>query len=115
MSNIPAFPKDMPHLSMIPGESDSDLSTSHGGNESGLLSDVQTARRELGEKPGRLSDEIGELPAKAKRLAGNALGDYQSRVQKSLGGVENRIKDQPVKAILIAFGVGALLGLITRR
>jgi ElaB/YqjD/DUF883 family membrane-anchored ribosome-binding protein len=116
MSNTPAFPKDMPHVGLIHGDIDSDLSTGHGNSrESGLLAEVQNTRQQLGEKTAELTDKLRELPANAKQVAATKLGDYQAKFERSIEEANDRIKTQPVKSVLIAFGVGFLVGLTAMR
>jgi ElaB/YqjD/DUF883 family membrane-anchored ribosome-binding protein len=105
----------MPHVGLIHGDIDADLSTGHGSRESGLLAEVNTTRQELGAKTAELTDKLRELPANAKQAAVDKLGDYQAKFERSIEGANDRIKTQPVQSVLIAFGVGFLVGLTAMR
>ncbi len=72
-----------------------------GSHARNAIAEMQLEVQNIGHKAG---ERVGELGEKARQRA--------SHLQH---GVEERISESPLKAVLIALGVGALLGFICRR
>jgi ElaB/YqjD/DUF883 family membrane-anchored ribosome-binding protein len=72
-----------------------------GSHARNALSEMQLEMQTIGQRAG---ERVGEFGDKAR--------DRATTLQH---GVEERISQHPLKAVLIAAGVGALLGFIWRR
>ncbi len=75
-----------------------------------LSADVQALRADLG----RLKDDLrsmgGSLADDARNRARSAKDAAADKLDGSVGAVQNQIEDRPFTSVLIAFGVGMLLG-----
>lgn len=72
-----------------------------GSHARNALAEMQLEMQNIGQKAGQ---RVGEFGERAR--------DRASTLQQ---GVEERISESPLKAVLIAAGVGALFGFICRR
>jgi len=74
------------------------------------------AVEELREKAAQVKRDLQELSSVAKEAAQEKWGDLKEGAVELEGKVENRIREHPIQSVLIAAGVGLLIGvLITRR
>lgn len=80
-----------------------------------LREQVATVGRDLH----KLAQQVGGLASGKFEAAKSSLGDVYEAGKERLVGVEesvaNRIRSRPLTSILIALGVGGLLGLLARR
>ena len=58
----------------------------------------------------RVSDAVGD----ARDRIVSTAADAQNRVRAASGEIEARIERNPLTAVLIAFGIGTLLGMMSR-
>jgi len=90
------------------------------------LKDLSKHTSEFRQKAAALGHEVQELGALTKEVARDAAGilgdnaagyyrDGMKTAQKWGEGIEERIKQKPVQSLLIAAGVGLLLGAFLRR
>jgi ElaB/YqjD/DUF883 family membrane-anchored ribosome-binding protein len=86
----------------------------------------EQATRSLSEQSNKVLQDVRELGSIALENVGqtvNRLKDQgrgtiakgRQRVQQAKGGFETLIADHPMKSLLIALGVGAILGITLRR
>jgi ElaB/YqjD/DUF883 family membrane-anchored ribosome-binding protein len=77
----------------------------------------------LADRAATIAKDVQEVGDAAKRVAADGvdairetahqyLAEGQSRVRHLGGSIQERVQDQPVKALLIAAGIGFLLGAI---
>jgi ElaB/YqjD/DUF883 family membrane-anchored ribosome-binding protein len=66
----------------------------------------------------RLAETIGELARHQTQSAGlrasEAVGEAQGQLRSASGEIEASVERNPLTAVLIAFGVGMLLGVFGR-
>ncbi|MEQ8764395.1 MAG: hypothetical protein RL885_10740 [Planctomycetota bacterium] len=85
-----------------------------------------SATRELREKGSEVMDDVRELGGLAKDAAGEQLERAKRRATEGYEAgrdrvadwqddLRDRVRDKPVQSLLIAAGVGALLGVFWRR
>lgn len=101
----------------------------NGGSRSDHADPGQSARssghNRLKEQTGRVVEDLRELGHVARDEAGNAIDTAKERGQRALEhgreryddyrvGMEQRIGEKPITAVLIAAGAGALLGYMMR-
>jgi len=92
-----------------------------GNQPLGGQSSRDTATDDLRRKAGDVKQSVQELGSVAKAAAGEKMGELRDtateyyergrdRVYDAEQSVEDYIRDQPLKSVLIAAGVGFLLG-----
>lgn len=84
--------------------------------------DTVTARRTVGESVhaikasmGDIRDSAGDIVAAERERLHDAIARGKERVREARSGFEDYVREQPVKALLIAAGAGALLGFLLGR
>lgn len=93
----------------------------HGGSrEAASATDhLKEHASEIGQDVRDLGGELGDAAReKFNEFRDQATGYYKKGRKKAAeleGGIEDYIKDQPIKAMMIAAGVGMLFGLFWRR
>ena len=73
------------------------------------------AKEVAAEKYGQIRDQAGEHYAKVREQAGAYYEQGKQKVADYEGQVENYIREQPIKALLIAAGVGLVAGFLIKR
>jgi len=73
------------------------------------------AVEELREKAAQVKRDLRELSSVAKEAAQEKWVDLKDGAVELEGRVENRIREHPVQSVLIAAGVGLLIGLLVSR
>jgi uncharacterized protein YjbJ (UPF0337 family) len=62
---------------------------------------------------GRVQEGIGNLTGDAKTQAEGMYNQAAGQAQEAVGQVSDLIKEQPLTAVLIAAGIGYILGRLT--
>jgi ElaB/YqjD/DUF883 family membrane-anchored ribosome-binding protein len=92
----------------------------------GGSSGARATGEQLRQKAGEVRESIGEMGGIAKEAAREKLGElretathaYQrgrERAGEAVKGVEHYIQEQPIKSLLMAAGLGLLVGFFLRR
>ena len=68
-----------------------------------------------GEKASQLADAAGEKAAQFREVAGEQWEETRVKAREVHADFEDYIRQHPTKSVLVAAGVGFLLGLIVRR
>jgi ElaB/YqjD/DUF883 family membrane-anchored ribosome-binding protein len=69
-----------------------------------------------GQKPGQESHQAGqELTAQGKAVAAEAMTQSREYVRAWQTQLEQQVREQPLQTLLMAAGIGLLLGLLRRR
>ena len=76
---------------------------------SGMAADMQNHAQEMG---AQLKDVAEQKMAEMRESATQYYEQGCERAQAAAGDVENYIRQQPTKSILIAAGIGAVLGVL---
>jgi uncharacterized protein YjbJ (UPF0337 family) len=63
---------------------------------------------------GRVQEKVGEFTGAAKTQAEGLYNQAAGRAEQQVARLSDVIKDQPIAAVVIAVGVGYLLGRLTR-
>jgi ElaB/YqjD/DUF883 family membrane-anchored ribosome-binding protein len=94
------------------------------------MNDVQRQFKEVTDEVAALADMLKDIAAskgeEARAAAGERLEELarraqvlaekaKSRTQSELSSLEQKITEKPVQSALIAFVIGLLLGILTRR
>jgi ElaB/YqjD/DUF883 family membrane-anchored ribosome-binding protein len=91
----------------------------HGSHAHSATDDLKETAAEIGESIRDIKDEVGTLAReKFDDFRDQATGYYKKGRKKAVElekTVEGYIQDEPVKALLIAAGVGFLVGMFWRR
>jgi uncharacterized protein YjbJ (UPF0337 family) len=66
--------------------------------------------RDLG---GRVQEGVGNLTGDAKTQAEGVYNQAAGQAQQAVGQMSDMIKEQPLTAVLIAAGIGYILGRLT--
>ena len=93
------------------------LESAKPGEESGRTLSEQSGKvlhdvRELGSIA---IENVGQAVNRLKEQGRGTLAKGRQRMRQARGGVETYIADHPMTSLLIALGVGALLGIALRR
>ncbi len=80
-----------------------------------LKDKASEAGQALKDKAGEMRDAAQEQFQNLRETAGQYYEDGRQRAMEWEQGVEEYVREQPVKSLLIAAGVGMLLGIIWRR
>ena len=75
----------------------------------GMLKDIAVTAG--GDLRGAASERLEEVARRSQALADRA----KSTARSELASIEQKITEKPVQSALVAFAVGLLLGLLTRR
>jgi len=62
-----------------------------------------------------LRHQVKDLTEKYGSMGQNKLSDARQAVRERMGDVEQQIRDKPVQSVLIAAGVGFLIGALLSR
>lgn len=76
-----------------------------------LQSDLDTLRKDAKQ----LANGVGEMADSALNAAGQAYNDAGKWTNGNIGSVRESVRDQPLTAILLSLGAGALLGALFLR
>ncbi|HJM64123.1 MAG: hypothetical protein CMN05_03395 [Roseibacillus sp.] len=76
---------------------------------------AQHFREYAGEKASQIADVAGEKAAQFKDAAGEHWEETRVKAREVHADLEDYIRQHPTKSVLVAAGVGFLLGLIVRR
>ena len=76
---------------------------------------AQQFRDYAGEKASRIADAAGEKAAQIKDVAGEQWEETRIKAREVHADFETYIRQHPTQSVLVAAGVGFLLGLIVRR
>lgn len=76
-----------------------------------LQSDLETLR----EDAKQLASGVGEMADSAVQAAGRAYNDAGKWTDGNISSVRDSVRDQPLTAILVSLGAGALLGALFLR
>lgn len=76
---------------------------------------AQKFREYAGEKATQIADVAGEKAAQFKDAAGEHWEETRVKAREVHADLEEYIRQHPTKSVLVAAGVGFLLGLIVRR
>lgn len=76
---------------------------------------VETGKTHLGAAAKDISDAAAAKYGEIKDQAAHVAGDYRSKAQNLQGDVEGYVKENPLRALGIAVGVGFILGVLIRR
>jgi ElaB/YqjD/DUF883 family membrane-anchored ribosome-binding protein len=98
----------------------------HHPKETAYVADFSKHTSQLRRKAAELGEDVESLGKISKEMAGDAMdfisenanGYYKEGLQKAkhmTKGVEEKIRKNPLQALLIAAGVGAVLGAIWKR
>src|SRR5882757_9263135 len=92
------------------------------GNQSGSTGATSQLRDQASQVAGQVKDMAGNVREAAteqyENLRDTATEYYDQGRQKAMEwqeGLEQYVQEQPVKALLIAAGIGALLGIIWKK
>jgi ElaB/YqjD/DUF883 family membrane-anchored ribosome-binding protein len=81
--------------------------------------DLRRQVANVGDDLRKLAQEVGSMASGKFRSAQSSLGDaYEAgkdRVQEAEENLMSYIRIHPLRSVLIAFGVGSLLGFLTRK
>ncbi len=80
-----------------------------------LRQDVARLAETMKEQTQAAADRLSEAVGDARDRIASAAADAQSRIRAASGEFETRIERNPLTAVLIAFGIGMSLGMMTRR
>ena len=75
-----------------------------------MSDNIGGAAREMG---GRAQETVGDAIGDAKTAAAGLYNQAASQAQQQAAQLGDVIKDQPLAAVLIALGIGYLLGRLT--
>jgi ElaB/YqjD/DUF883 family membrane-anchored ribosome-binding protein len=70
---------------------------------------------ELSQQIAEIRADLQSLTSTVGRIANKQLGRAQDKVMETANQVEDAIRQNPLSAVLIALGLGFLLGVFTRR
>jgi ElaB/YqjD/DUF883 family membrane-anchored ribosome-binding protein len=70
---------------------------------------------ELTQQIAEIRADLQSLTSTVGRIANKQLGRAQDKVTETANQVEDAIRQNPLSAVLIALGLGYLLGVFTRR
>ncbi|MBJ06216.1 MAG: hypothetical protein CMO40_03730 [Verrucomicrobiaceae bacterium] len=76
---------------------------------------AQQFRDYAGEKASQIADAAGEKAAQFKGVAGEQWEETRIKAREVHADFEEYIRQHPTQSVLVAAGVGFLLGLIVRR
>ena len=76
---------------------------------------AQKLRDFAGEKASQFADVAGEKASQFKDVAGEHWGETRVKAREIQSDLEEYVRQHPSKSLLIAAGVGFLVGLIVRR
>ncbi len=76
---------------------------------------IDDAAGDLRSQIGVIGDDIRTLGRQVKQITSRQLHAVGDRATAMADAVGDRVRDQPMRAVLIAAGVGAVLGLLLRR
>ena len=76
---------------------------------------AQKFRDFAGEKASQFADAAGEKASQFKDVAGEHWEETRVKAREIQSEVEEYVRQHPTKSILVAAGVGFLMGLIVRR
>ena len=76
---------------------------------------AQKLRDFAGEKAAQFADVAGEKASQFKDVAGEHWGETRVKAREIQADLEEYVRQHPSKSLLVAAGVGFLVGLIVRR
>lgn len=81
-----------------------------------LPSDAQSAANDRINEAVRLAQNLAERAVRvAEESASQAYGDVESWANDNLDSARDRVREQPLSALLVSLGIGAILGAILLR
>jgi ABC-type transporter Mla subunit MlaD len=98
-------------------------SANHNVNRVGAATDqiaqtVTGALRDIPENLRHLNEQIGQRTAQGLDAVGSVANDAirqgRDSLQRIEGVIENRVRTQPLRSLLVAVGIGAAIALIMR-
>lgn len=81
-------------------------------NRSGAVPAGEVADGDVRAQIGVIGEDIRNLGKQVRHLAGQQLHSIGDRANAFAEGVGERVRERPMRAVLIAAGVGALAGLL---
>ena len=87
----------------------------HGSATDDLKEKAGKVGQDLRDVAGAVRDVAGEQYENVRQRASDYVQQGRERVMEWEEGIEGYVKDNPVRALLIAGGVGLLVGLLWRR
>lgn len=72
-------------------------------------------REQVRESARKVGEGIGEMGDVAKKAALEAAEMSKEKASALVGEIEQFVRDKPVQSVLIAAGVGVVVGLLLRR
>jgi ElaB/YqjD/DUF883 family membrane-anchored ribosome-binding protein len=87
----------------------------HGSATDDLKDKAGKVGQDLKDVAGAVRDVAGEQYENVRQRAADYVEQGRERVMEWEEGIEGYIKDNPIRSLLIAGGVGLLVGLIWRR
>jgi ElaB/YqjD/DUF883 family membrane-anchored ribosome-binding protein len=79
------------------------------------VSATSTARERIGSTGEQLKYRLQEAGEKAKQKLSVAKAQTISKAKDYKVGAEHKVQEHPIRSVAIAFGTGALVGLLLRR
>jgi ElaB/YqjD/DUF883 family membrane-anchored ribosome-binding protein len=83
--------------------------------QTGLEELTEKAQRQSTEAAARVKEATGAFVTKALRIAEAAWYDAKNKASELQSACESYISEKPSQSLLIALGIGFLIGLLTRR
>lgn len=81
-----------------------------------LPADAQSAANEKINNAMRLAESVAERAIRlAEETASSAYDDVENWANDNLDGARDRVREQPLSALLVSLGIGAILGAILLR
>jgi ElaB/YqjD/DUF883 family membrane-anchored ribosome-binding protein len=91
-----------------------------------MATNLQTERKSFSDQTAKIGEDVREISAATKQLAADSVDAVQQTAgqlidegrSRALGAIENaqgKVKEKPVKSVLIAAAVGFLFGVFWRR
>jgi ElaB/YqjD/DUF883 family membrane-anchored ribosome-binding protein len=91
-----------------------------------MATNLQTERKSFSDQTAKIGEDVREISAATKQLAADSVDAVQQTAgqlidegrSRALGAIENaqgKVKEKPVKSVLIAAAVGFLFGVFCRR
>jgi ElaB/YqjD/DUF883 family membrane-anchored ribosome-binding protein len=91
--------------------SSTNTTTKRGATTGDTLLDTYELTQQIAE----IRADLQSLTSTVGRIANKQLGRAQDKVTETANQVEDAIRQNPLSAVLIALGLGYLLGVFTRR
>jgi ElaB/YqjD/DUF883 family membrane-anchored ribosome-binding protein len=80
-----------------------------------VTADLDSLKADLSKLRGDIADMAGSWVQVGRQRAQGAAADLQDRFHDTMETVEDWVKQKPLQAVLIAAGVGLLLGKLSSR